>query len=710
MSKSIFGEVQVGNTTFAANVTPDAFDERDLEYRPRLQVLDETFDARTGRHVLTQEGNSCTGHAVAAMVNAILGQKAKQKAAGTGAERVSPYMLYYLARRYDEFAGEEDAGSSVRGVLKGWWRHGVCREDEWANPHDYLDLDDEQLVASCRRRPLGAFYRVNARRLDDMQSAITELHGIVASALIHDGWRNPVPETWPGGDRPRFVIRRTAASQPIGGHAFAIVGYDEVGFLVQNSWGTSWGANGFATLPYEDWLESAYDAWVARPGVPQTPFERMERTVAGGTLTVAKAPNFTELRKYVLNLGNEGRLSTNGKLTSSPAQLRGIIQEMERRHQQWGRRDVVIYVHGGLVSEEGGIRIADRQFQWWLDNQVFPIFIAWQSGLSETLIDFFADKTRAVPAAAGFDFSEAMDKLAEKLARNVGAFAWKEMKENARAACAPLLNGLPAADAQWFAKPGASLLAQLLADSQARTGNRLRVHLVGHSTGAILHAAFFDALRRVGIGAVETLAYLAGAIRVDEFDRDVRPHLGNGGIRKFTNFTMNDQRELDDVCKAGPVTVYRKSLLYFVSRGFERPKKNEEPLVGMQRFFAGKVVDAQIAAASIVSPDLQGRCNATSHGGFDEDEQTMNEVMRRIRPGVAIRPFGDAPAVQPAAAAVALTTKGRAKAVVPSSVVVGGAVAAPEGVVQSGKEERRSRKRGKELPKGPKSAQRDKHR
>jgi amidase len=30
--------------------------------------------------------------------------------------------------------------------------------------------------------------------------------------------------------------------------------------------GTDWGKRGFATLPYEDWLDSAYDAWVTRPG------------------------------------------------------------------------------------------------------------------------------------------------------------------------------------------------------------------------------------------------------------------------------------------------------------------------------------------------------------------------------------------------------------------------------------------------------------
>src|SRR5947207_2478554 len=100
-------------TPFLANVAPDPFDARDLVYRPRLQFLEPTVDRRPDqdRSVLTQVGSSCTGHAVASMVNTVLGNRA-----GVPPERVSPYMLYYLGRRYDEFPGDEDAGSSLRGV------------------------------------------------------------------------------------------------------------------------------------------------------------------------------------------------------------------------------------------------------------------------------------------------------------------------------------------------------------------------------------------------------------------------------------------------------------------------------------------------------------------------------------------------------------------------------------------------------------------
>jgi hypothetical protein len=44
-------------------------------------------------------------------------------------------MLYSMARRYDEFPGDADAdtGSSLRGAMKGWYKHGVCSDRLWTS-------------------------------------------------------------------------------------------------------------------------------------------------------------------------------------------------------------------------------------------------------------------------------------------------------------------------------------------------------------------------------------------------------------------------------------------------------------------------------------------------------------------------------------------------------------------------------------------------
>lgn len=46
-----------------------------------------------------------------------------------------------------------------------------------------------------------------------------------------------------------------------GGHAIAIVGYDEEGFIIRNSWGKSYGKDGYYHLKYDDFGDSFYEIW-----------------------------------------------------------------------------------------------------------------------------------------------------------------------------------------------------------------------------------------------------------------------------------------------------------------------------------------------------------------------------------------------------------------------------------------------------------------
>jgi hypothetical protein len=106
---------------------------------------------------------------------------------------------------------------------------------------------------------------------------------------------------------------------------------------------------------------------------------------------------------------------------------------------------------------------------------------------------------------------------------------------------------------------------------------------------------------------------------------------------------MDPVRELDDVVGAGGVSIYHKSLLYLVSRGFERPAPGEEgevPIVGMAHFAESKVSGTSFATAVeevggdlVWSPDAsssRSRSDSSSHGGFDDDSATMTSVLLRI--------------------------------------------------------------------------------
>ncbi|MGH2392768.1 MAG: hypothetical protein ACRDGH_04620, partial [Candidatus Limnocylindria bacterium] len=541
------------------------------------------------------------------------------------------------------------------------------------NQYPEPELDDEDVVDKSSERPLGAFYRVNPYRLDDMQSAISELNAICVSAVIHEGWMRPV-ELIRNGE-PMHVIARRVDAPALGGHAFALVGYNEVGFLVQNSWGSEWGKGGFATLPYEDWLDSAYDAWVARPGVPRTPFASgwsNTVTATGGDLVTGPAPDLRRLAMHVVNLGNQGRLSSNGKFASSPRQIDRAFGHMDRWHQLWLERDpsmkrhVLLYAHGGLNSEERGLSVAQENVSWWLNNKIYPVFFAWQSGASETLLNQLADSIRGrLPFGFGFDvLEEGADRLVELVARRSFRGIWDEMKENARAASEPIRDpgkvswslASPEAEIAMMDMPGATLTELRLRDYVQQHGpDKVAVHLVAHSAGAIFQAALLQRLADAGV-SVASLALLAPAIRVDEFARDVLPHLRRQGrVRSFATFALSDGRELDDVCRAGGVDIYHKSLLYLVSRALEGSAADSEvPLLGMQKFFGrplegkpGPTLAQAISnrgGASIfsrsVAPD-DSRSDALSHGGFASDRLTMTSVVMRALGLASPRPEND---------------------------------------------------------------------
>ena len=115
---------------------PDRLDLRDRKFVPRVASLPERFpdtrwaaqiaDYVRAGHVLDQgsEG-ACTGFGLAAVVNYLYWR-------ATGRTTiVSPRMLYHLAQFYDEWRGEDYTGSSCRGALKGWHKHGVCLRKFW---------------------------------------------------------------------------------------------------------------------------------------------------------------------------------------------------------------------------------------------------------------------------------------------------------------------------------------------------------------------------------------------------------------------------------------------------------------------------------------------------------------------------------------------------------------------------------------------------
>ena len=187
-TKILFG----GTRKFDAR--PDRIDFRDLLYRARLISLPDRYPSeeliaeylpKYRSLVLNQDDTGwCTGFGLAAVVNYLRWELAlrehlegpRKKKVFKAPERISARMFYQNARLYDEWKGEDYEGSSCRGAMKGFHKHGVCSEAKWPN----FEKDNQPgkprdgWAESAPHTPLGAYYRIDGKSLVDMQSAIFE--------------------------------------------------------------------------------------------------------------------------------------------------------------------------------------------------------------------------------------------------------------------------------------------------------------------------------------------------------------------------------------------------------------------------------------------------------------------------------------------------------------------------------------------------------
>ena len=615
------------------SVVPDKLDLRDRMYQPPVAHRPApVLLPRMALDVLDQGAtNACTGFSLANVVRYLLLSQQQQHSAAGATGAVSPYMLYSMARRYDEFPGAlKDEGSSLRGGMKGWFKHGACRSELWKSldmPKPVSDPKKDWWLDAANR-PLGAYYRVDVRSVTDMHVALNEVGILYASAICHDGWMAGLNVQPP--KEGYWTIPHQAALPADGGHAFIIVGYTPEGFVIQNSWGTAWGNAGLAVLTYADWTAHAMDCWVAQLGVvthqaveiAQAPSLRVHAgkvIVAGDTLSRNR-----EIAPFIVDMENNGELSQSGNFRTQRRDLVSLLDShMQVARERWGlsatqAMDVAIYAHGGLTSEADAAQTAARWIPEMYDAQIFPIFFMWETDLWSTLKNRFADQIHGLAKPTGGVW-EQMQKFwnqrLERMLSPLGTKIWGEMKQNAEAISTNK-------------NSGAHILYELTSRPQWKQKNPLRLHLIGHSAGSIVHSHVVNAMGAAG-WKFESVNFMAPAVRVEDFDRLVRPKLKDNTVKVLRQFHLTDSTELQDsTCRA--ILGYGRSLLYLVSESFEGGQR--VPILGMEKYF--KQWSDAVSLKNVQTYSAPSKStSSTTHGGFDDDDKTMGSVIKLIKSG-----------------------------------------------------------------------------
>ncbi|GAB3440466.1 C1 family peptidase [Insolitispirillum peregrinum] len=598
------------------NALPDVPDIRDRYYEPSLIPLKRAVGPLKAPVILDQgRDGACTGFALAAVINLLLAERARL-ADEDDCETVSPWMLYDMARRHDEWPGEDYDGSSLRGALRGWYNNGVCRSSLWPRPQSGVSVAQAK---DARSVSLGAYYRLRAS-LSDFHAALNECQTILVSAAVHDGWETPEVH----GERAVIAAGQTQ----LGYHAFAVVGYDADGFWVQNSWGPEWGNGGVALWSYEDWAATVQDAWVVRLALP-TPqvFGLTNRNNSSGPVGLwgRSAPTRNDIAGHFVHI-DDGTFCDRQPYWSTAQDVTETAALIAQRFTDSRRyRHLLLYAHGGLNSPDACARRIQAMTPVFMANGIYPYAVMYDTGFAETLKDIIVAAATRTSDRAGASF-DGTGMLIEQAVSGVGGAMWREMKRNA---------------GQMFEPGGAgsaTLAAFLSALGPYMQDSGIKVHLIGHSLGSVLIGHLLDALRTTEGTAipVASCSLLAAACRVDFFRQHYGQNAGLDGatpsrIADFAMYSLSDELEQADTVGV----VYRKSLLYLISNAFEGARGT--PLAGMADSaddLGLKVGAVHIADAA--SPVTRSR----SHGGFDNDPVTMNHILRRILGGASpVREF-----------------------------------------------------------------------
>lgn len=642
--------VKVGSKKVTLDVRPDTVDFRDKMFEPTLieVPVERTLEQyrkewKNKKPVILDQGQegACTGFGLAAVANFLL----QRRKVFPDTKRVSARMLYEMARRYDEWDGENYSGSSARGAMKGWHKHGVCGDQQWPyKSESALGTLTPDRAMDALLRPLGAYFRVNHQDLVAMHSALAEVGILYATSSVHEGWSNV------GSDG--IILQ---SDKMIGGHAFALVGYDAKGFWLQNSWDEDWGLKGFAHISYDDWLENGSDVWVARLGVPVTT-GAPKAGKASGSAKMSADVRRAELQSHTVAIGNDGLLRQTGEVGNTEEDVRRIFApggDFDTKTKNWKKKRLLLYAHGGLVGEPGALQRVAEYLPPLLAAEVYPLAFIWKtdffSTLGNILKDIFQKRRPEGFLDSAKDFMlDRIDDTLEPLARGPGKMLWDEMKENAVLSTS-------------LAKGGASLVLELILELLKRDPS-VEIHIAGHSAGSIFMGPFLRRFCEAG-KTVESLNLWAPACTMEFFKENYAPALAGNRVGRFALFTLKDPAERDDDC----ANIYHKSLLYLVAHAFEKTPRvffgDGTPLLGMEKFilqepllFDGDPDELRrknpasqalaIGSKSVwvrspnnLDPKLdQFASHSRSHGGFDDDKATVITTLAQI--------LGDTPPVE----------------------------------------------------------------
>lgn len=156
---------------------------------------------------------------------------------------------------YNQINGGRDNGSLISDAMRVMVEMGAAPWDTMPyNPADYRTRPSQAAIEAASKYKAKEFLRVKTTDMNEVKAQLSEGKPVVAGVLVYENFFNLK------GDQ----IYKEGLGKTYGGHAIALVGYDDSKNAVKfiNSWGTDWGDQGYGYIDYRWFTKICQGAFV----------------------------------------------------------------------------------------------------------------------------------------------------------------------------------------------------------------------------------------------------------------------------------------------------------------------------------------------------------------------------------------------------------------------------------------------------------------
>ena len=221
---------------------PEKVDIRDYKIKKKVAMAveyPETFEAKRGLYIKSQGSvGSCVAHATTEILESHY----------TNCGKLSTNFLYGIHKK---LCGTLGPGMYLRDACKIVKEYG-CPSYELCSGNTEVNrvyeiaekaFDRQEVLEDAAKHRIDSFAKL--KTINDIKYALMNYGPVLSSIDWYS--QNKVVDG--------ILIR---AGEKDGGHAIMLYGWNEQGWLMQNSWGKSWGKGGCCILPYDYPLTGTY--------------------------------------------------------------------------------------------------------------------------------------------------------------------------------------------------------------------------------------------------------------------------------------------------------------------------------------------------------------------------------------------------------------------------------------------------------------------